>query len=77
MISLRYGFGSWPANSIVDAGEMPVNFRLDEEPGFRLLNRFPVFYPMSYEDVYQSSEDEDVRISVKVFNCASFEEAKE
>lgn len=73
----EYGFSSWPANSIVDAGEMPVNFRLDKEPGFRLLNRLPVFYPMSYEDVYQSSEDEDVRISVKVFNCASFDEAKE
>lgn len=72
-----YDFESWPANSIVEAGEIPVNFRLDEEPGFKLLNRFPVFYPMSYEDMYQSDEDEEVCISVKVFNCTSFEKAKE
>ena len=55
---------------------MPVNFRLDEEPGFKLLNRFSRFYPMSYEDVYQRKENDDVRISVKMLNCAPSEEVK-
>ena len=62
---------------MVGEEEVTVNCRLEEETGFELLERRPLFWPKSYEDIYQSREDADVRISVEVINCASFEAAKE
>lgn len=76
-IKEKYGFSSWPVSSMVEEEEVTVNCRLEEETGFDLLGRYPLFWPKSYEDIYQSREDADVRISVKVINCASFEEARE
>lgn len=76
-IKERYGFSSWPVSSIMEEEGVTVNCRLEEETGFALLDRHPLFWSKSYEDIYQSREDADVRISVKVINCASFEEAKE
>lgn len=76
-IKERFGFSSWPVDSMVEETAVTVNCRLEEETGFELLERRPLFWPKSYEDVYQSREDADVRISVEVINCASFEAAKE
>lgn len=72
-----YGFSSWPLGSVIEEDEMPVNCRFDEGTQFYLLERRPMPYPKSYEDVYQSREDADIRISVRVINCESFDEAKE
>lgn len=76
-IKERYDFSLWPVSSMVEGEGVTVNCRLEKETGFNLLDRYPLFWPKSYEDIYQSREDADVRISVKVINCASFEEAKE
>lgn len=74
-----YEFASWPVESIVDKdGLSPdINFRLDTDTGFRLIERYPMPYPKSYEDVYASEEDVDIRISMQVINCDSFDQAKE
>lgn len=74
-----YDFASWPAESIIakDDIDSEINFRLDTDTGFRLIERYPMPYPKSYEDVYAREEDADVRISVRVINCDSFDQAKE
>lgn len=51
---------------------MPVR----KKSGYRFLDRFPLSYPKSYEDIYEGA-DPNVRISVKVLNCDSYAEAKE
>ena len=76
-IKERYGFSSWPVGSIMEENGMSVNCRLEEDTGFELLDRRALPWPKSYEDIYQSREDADIRISVRVINCESFEEAKE
>lgn len=76
-IKERYGFSLWPVESMVKEEEITVNCCLEEETGFKLLERRPLPWPKSYEDIYQSREDADIRISVEVINCASFEVAKE
>lgn len=73
----RYGFSSWPAESAIEEDGIPASCRLDEEAGFKLLERRPLLGPKSYEDVYQDRENLETRISVKVIHCKSFEEAKE
>lgn len=73
-----YGFTSWPINSLVEGDEPPVNCRLDKyNIGYRLIRRYSIPYPKSYEDIYQNEQDENISISVKVFNCDSFDAAKE
>lgn len=72
-----YGFSLWPLDSVIEEGEMPINCRIDEGTRFELLERRPMPYPQSYEDVYQSREDADIRLSVRVINCESFDRAKE
>lgn len=76
-IKERYRFSSWPASSIMEEDGMYVNYRLEKDTGFELLSRRTLYRAGSYEDVYQSREDADIRISVKVINCESFEDAKE
>ncbi|XCP83999.1 hypothetical protein ABXS75_13070 [Roseburia hominis] len=71
-----YGFSSWPAKSAVVKGDIPVNCRLDARQGLLHMVRYAMPYPKSYEDVYQAEGDKDIRISVKVINCASYTEAK-
>jgi len=71
-----YGFSSWPDRSAVE-DEAPVNCRFDEGTHYKLLKRYAMPFPRSYEDIYQSREDADIRISVRVINCESFERAKE
>lgn len=74
----RYAFSSWPENSFVDEDEPPVNFRLDKyDTGYKLIKRNAIPYPKSYEDIYQSEDDENVFITIKVINSNSFDEAKE
>lgn len=75
-IKEKYSFSSWPVDSIVEE-DAPVNCRLDGSGEFELLERRSLFWPKSYEDIYRSREDENVRISVTVINCESFIEAKE
>lgn len=72
-----YGFSAWPVKSVAVNGNIPVNCRLDTRQGLLHLARYATPYPKSYEDVYQAEEDKDIRISVKVINCASYTEAKE
>lgn len=72
-----YGFSSWPAKSAMVNGDAPVNCRLDARQGLLHLARYAMPYPKSYEDVYQAEGDKEIRISVKVINCASYTEAKE
>lgn len=76
---VMYDLASWPVESIMEQNDInaAVNFRLDSGGGFRLLKRYPMPYPKSYEDVYESEEDADIRISIRVINCDSFDEAKE
>ena len=76
-IKERYSFSSWPGGSVMEENGMSVNCRLEEDTGFELLDRRALPWSKSYEDIYQSREDADIRISVKVINCESFEEAKE
>ena len=73
----RYGFASWPQKSAVKDEGRPVNCRIGEKEGVRLLKRYSMPYPASYEDVYESVQDKGIRISIKVINCVSFEKAKE
>ncbi len=72
-----YGFSSWPTKSTAVNADIPVNCRLDARQGLLHLARYAMPYPKSYEDVYQAEGDKDIRISVKVINCASYTEAKE
>ena len=73
----RYGFSSWPACSMIEEEGILMSCRLNEDAGFELLDRRPLWRPNSYEDIYQDKENPDTRISVKVMHCKSFEEAKE
>lgn len=76
-IKERYDFSSWPQKSAVKEAGRPVNCCIGEKEGVRLLKRYAMPYPASYEDVYESLEDKRIWISLKVINCVSFEEAKE
>lgn len=75
-IKNTYQFASWPQVSKFSEGGWDFNCRLGENSGYRFLNRYPLSYPKSYEDIYEGA-DPNVRISVKVLNCDSYAGAKE
>lgn len=72
-----YQYENWPENSKIASLKKAINNKADFHTEYRLIERYPMPYKNSYEDIYVKHDDADNRISLTVVNADSFTQAKE